>query len=150
MADQRPAQTLACSSELFRVAVDVCLSPCAQPAISLSVSLLQEIIAINQDKLGVPGDLVWQQGTRKVSGLGGSGICRWPMWLQKEARRMQWQQHACVGQSAACMADGCCSVTPFPLSRPPPQHNRSLRVRWRVAIAPWRWPTSRPRRASTL
>ena len=26
----------------------------------------QEIIAVNQDPLGVPGDLVWQQGTRKI------------------------------------------------------------------------------------
>jgi hypothetical protein len=27
---------------------------------------VQEIIALNQDDLGVPGDLIWQQGTRKV------------------------------------------------------------------------------------
>lgn len=31
------------------------------------LACLQEIIAINQDELGVPGDLIWQQGTRRVS-----------------------------------------------------------------------------------
>jgi hypothetical protein len=39
-------------------------SICLPPSITW---LLQEVIAINQDDLGVPGDLIWQQGTRKVS-----------------------------------------------------------------------------------
>ncbi|KAL4458745.1 hypothetical protein ABPG75_013610 [Micractinium tetrahymenae] len=33
---------------------------------SLDLLLNKEIIAINQDELGVPGDLIWQQGTRRI------------------------------------------------------------------------------------
>lgn len=33
---------------------------------SLDLLLKKEIVAINQDDLGVPGDLIWQQGTRRI------------------------------------------------------------------------------------
>lgn len=46
-----------------------CQAPlqCCRAYLMMPCTLAQEIIAINQDELGVPGDLIWQQGTRRVS-----------------------------------------------------------------------------------
>ena len=35
---------------------------------SLAVLLAEEVIAVNQDPLGVPGDLIWAQGASRVRG----------------------------------------------------------------------------------
>ena len=43
---------------------------CGQICVCHALPVPQEVIAVNQDDLGVPGDLIWQQGTRRVSLLG--------------------------------------------------------------------------------
>lgn len=41
---------------------------------SLAVLKAKEVIAVNQDPLGVAGDLVWMQGASRVSGGGGDHL----------------------------------------------------------------------------
>ena len=48
---------------------------------------MQEVIAINQDDLGVAGDLIWVQGSKRVS-----------CWWEAEA------QHTCVSIAHGLLA----------------------------------------------
>lgn len=43
-----------------------CPLPCSIRPSSLAVLKAKEIIAINQDALGVAGDLIWKQGPKEV------------------------------------------------------------------------------------
>ena len=43
---------------------------------ALSVLMADELIGVNQDPLGVPGDLIWKQGSDEVSFPSGSSIRR--------------------------------------------------------------------------
>ena len=43
---------------------------------TLSVLMADELVAVNQDPLGVPGDLIWKQGSDEVSSPAGSSVAR--------------------------------------------------------------------------
>ena len=43
---------------------------------TLSVLMADELVAVNQDPLGVPGDLIWKQGSDEVSFPAGSSVMR--------------------------------------------------------------------------
>ena len=79
----------------------------------------QEVIAINQDPLGVPGDLVWQQGPK----------------MARIIARVQWVAGRCGpcpgGGHAGVPAPSCSQLS----TRPPAC--RCLRRRWPAAAAPW-------------
>jgi hypothetical protein len=51
--------------------------PCRQiTKDTLSVLLADELIAVNQDPLGVPGDLIWKQGSDEVMSPAGPSVMR--------------------------------------------------------------------------
>lgn len=75
---------------------------------------VQEIIALNQDPLGVPGDLVWQQGTRKVFAAPLAGGGRGVVLLNQQTTQSQyplsnvtvsWEQIGLVPTQAARVRD---------------------------------------------
>jgi hypothetical protein len=74
----------------------------------------QEIIALNQDPLGVPGDLVWQQGTRKVFAAPLAGGSRGVVLFNQQTTQSQyplsnvtvfWEQIGLVPTQAARVRD---------------------------------------------
>lgn len=93
----RPLSLLPCCRELAHC--PYCL-PCPH-------NLLQarEVIAINQDPLGVAGDMVWQQGSYRVCDGEGHG---WRTWAGSEAGTEQ-----STGSRQACHL-GSQSVAPMP------------------------------------
>lgn len=48
---------------------------------SLAILKAQEVIAVNQDPLGVAGDLIWKQGPKEVGRRGaGTSTCKLRVW----------------------------------------------------------------------
>lgn len=50
---------------------------------------VQEIVAMNQDELGVAGDLIWQQGTRKVRAVSQGGCSAESALQERQAQQLQ-------------------------------------------------------------
>ena len=92
---------------------------------SLDILLAEELIAVNQDPLGVAGDLIWKQGPQEVRSQSSSphGTSWREMRLPAAPeQRLTVKLGACGNGSRAI--DGCASV--IPLQAAPPQWSMTV------------------------
>ena len=60
----------------LRLALTTCVTCRQITKDTLGVLMADELIGVNQDPLGVPGDLIWKQGSDEVSCPAGSSLRR--------------------------------------------------------------------------
>jgi hypothetical protein len=98
------------------------------PPSSLAVLTSKEVIAVNQDPLGVPGDLIWKQGPKEVSGRKGEGVVGWGGGnLRRLAQAQAQAEQAGAAIECICTAGRCSQVYAAPLAdggRAAVLHNR--------------------------
>ena len=118
----------ACNKEVFLLML-------AAPIATARPTAVQEVIAVNQDDLGVAGDLVWRQGTKRVGGqditTAGLAVALYALWAIHPHPHPLLISHTCSQIYAGPLSAGARAVVLANFQTPTSQYPRSnITVFW--------------------